>query len=233
MKVFWFTVGLNFFVCWPISSLYPKYRLLVSIWKWTLWDVPTHAEWCFQYLQERAAHAEEVITAHEAGDDTSTQGAQDFPHVSDSDSDQSFHSAVSTLQEKRDILSFGCTYLHTPGRFIVSTQGIRFVSSIGQVFSSRSFDKSYSALVEMSKGQTRNSILNPLAKVTTGMDKLELRFRREDGSPGMMGQEVEVVLLENMRRRDKAFNAIIGFSGVRWQHLQQRSGKNQIAVPPS
>jgi hypothetical protein len=35
----------------------------------------------------------------------------------------------------------------------------------------------------------------------------------------------EVVVLENMRGRDKAFNAVLGFSGVRWQHLQQRPEK--------
>jgi hypothetical protein len=60
LKVFWFVVGVVFSVCLPISSLYLQYRLLVSIFKWTFWDVPTHAEWCFQYLQERAVVARDT-----------------------------------------------------------------------------------------------------------------------------------------------------------------------------
>jgi len=88
----------------------------------------------------------------------------------------------------------------------------------------------------MSKRQTRSSILSPLAKVTTGMDKLELWFRGSDGGTGMhsMGEKecAQVVVLENMRGRDKAFNAVVGFSGVRWQHLQHRPRKKS-AVPPA
>ncbi|KAE9382127.1 hypothetical protein N431DRAFT_321239 [Stipitochalara longipes BDJ] len=235
MKVFWFTVGLNFFICWPISSLYPKYRLLVSIWKWTLWDVPTHAEWCFQYLQERAAHAKEAMIAHDAGDNTYIRAGQAISDDdNDIDSDESFYSAQSTPkeQEKTDILRFGCTYLHTPGKFIISTEGIRFVST-SRLLPQKSFDKPFSALLEMSKRQTHSSIFSPLAKVTTGMDKLELRFKPEHGAPDMTGSQGKVVLLENMRGRDKAFNAIIGFSGARWQHLQQRAEPNKTATPRS
>lgn len=85
----------------------------------------------------------------------------------------------------------------------------------------------------MSKLQTRSSLLSPLAKITTGMDKLELRSRPEDGTPeNGTGEEGQVVVLENMRGRDKAYNAVIGFSGLRWQHLQQRPEKKKAAVPP-
>lgn len=141
MKIFWLIFGLNFFFCWPISSLFANYRLLVSIFKWALWDVPTHAEWCFQYLQERATHVKEVIKAHDLDDGTYVRTGQDSPVESDSDSVDSFYSATSTPQEDKDILSFGCTYLHTPGRFIISTEGIRFASSISLFTSNESFDK--------------------------------------------------------------------------------------------
>ncbi len=57
------------------------------------------------------------------------------------------------------------------------------------------------------------------------MDKLELSFQRVAGQAGahIMGakENAEVVLLENMRGRDKAFNEVVGFRGLRWQHLQQ------------
>jgi hypothetical protein len=238
LRIFWFILGLIFFVCWPISSLHPQYRLLVSPFKWALWEVPTHAEWCFQYLQERAAHAKETILAHHSGHNSYIRTGQESSHDdTDSGSDDSFHSVQSDFrQEERDILSFRCTYLHTPGRFIISTHDIRFISSIGHALPYRSFRKPYSALIEMSKRQTRSSILSPLAKVTTGMDKLELRFRAEDVATDVNGMQKvdrsEVVLLENMRGRDKAFNAVIAFSGVRWQHLQQSPGLKEKVVPP-
>ena len=41
MKIFWFVCGGAFFLCWPISSMYPKYRYLVSPIKWILWGIPT------------------------------------------------------------------------------------------------------------------------------------------------------------------------------------------------
>jgi hypothetical protein len=208
LKVFWLVIGMTFFVGWSISSLYPKYRLLVSPFKGSLWNVPTHAEWCIQYLQERAAPAKQAIVAHDADDNHHIRTSEHTPpHILLNDGIE------------RDILSFRCTYLHVPGRFIISTHGIRFTSEIGRVLPYESFHKPFSELVEMSKRQSKSSILSPLAKVTTGMDKLELWFRGEGGNHGM---GAEVVVLENMRGRDKAFNAILGFSGVRWQHLQKR-----------
>ncbi|CZR50130.1 uncharacterized protein PAC_00002 [Phialocephala subalpina] len=133
---------------------------------------------------------------------------------------------------QRDILSFGCTYFHIPGRLIISIHGLRFVAAaISRALPHESFDKPYSELVEMSKRQTRSSVLSPLAKVTTGTDKLEIRFRGREGGAGVYGmgeqKSAEIVLLENMRGRGKAFNSIVAFSGVRWQHLQQRPSETR------
>jgi hypothetical protein len=73
------------------------------------------------------------------------------------DSSDSFYSAQSDLNaEKRDILGFGCTYLHMPGCFIISTYVIRFVSSAGHVLPYNSFHKPFLTLIEMSKCQTRS-----------------------------------------------------------------------------
>jgi hypothetical protein len=229
-KVFWFVVGMTFFVCWPISSLYPRYRLLVSPFKWAFWDVPTHAKWCFQYLQEQASGAREALLS-QADDEECVRTGKENPHIlinDDSDSDESFESAVSVkLDPEGDILSFGCAYNRIPGHFIISSNGLRFQSSVGKLhITHETFSYPYTQLAEMSKRQTRSSILSPLAKVTTGMDKLELWFRSEESGPGMhhFGEEkhAKCVLLENMRGRDKAFNAVIGFSGLKWQCLQKK-----------
>jgi hypothetical protein len=63
-----------------------------------------------------------------------------------------------------------------------------------------------------------------LAKVATGIDKLELRVRAKDATPEINGLDAEggFVLLENMKLRYKAFNAAIGFSSVRRQYSGQQ-----------
>lgn len=52
MKVGTFIAGGAFFLCWPIASRYPKYRYLVSPFKWVLWDIPTDGRFsqCFHEL---------------------------------------------------------------------------------------------------------------------------------------------------------------------------------------
>lgn len=41
MKIVGLLSGGAFFLCWPISSWYPRYRYLVSPFKWVFWDIPT------------------------------------------------------------------------------------------------------------------------------------------------------------------------------------------------
>lgn len=61
-----------------------------------------------------------------------------------------------------------------------------------------------------------------------------MRFRLEGGLAGIQRTKkvdgLEVVLLENMRKQDKGFDAVIAFSGVRWQHLQQSPGVKKKVV---
>ncbi|KAL3417389.1 hypothetical protein PVAG01_11389 [Phlyctema vagabunda] len=214
LKIFWFIVGLTFFVCWPISSLYPKYRLLVSPIRWVFWGVPTHAEWSFAYLQRRAMLAQEAL-ATEAIDNSD---AESFETASTSPC------PLPAITSKKDLISFGCTYHHQPGRLILSNTGLRFQASslLSALKTSNrvSFEFPFPALVEMTK---QNSSLNMVA----GIKKLELRFwvpvpaSGHKNEVGDEGKEVRI-LLGNMRERDKAFNAIIGFSGLRWQALQER-----------
>jgi len=106
MKVFWLIVGMTFFVCWPISSVYPRYRLLVSPFKLALWEVPNHAEWCFQYLQERAGVAKAAIMSHDTHDNYFVRtGMGSTPHIIlnddiESNDGDSFHSATSEPMEE-------------------------------------------------------------------------------------------------------------------------------------
>jgi hypothetical protein len=221
ISLFWAGLGGVFFFLWPIATLHPRYRLLVSPIKWVLWDVPTHAELCFQYLQERSNVVKEALFA---GRYQQRQKAEQIAIRNVYDSDDSFHSAKDIqLDENKDVLSFGCTFENRPGHFIISTNTVRFQSRIAS--DKHTFIHPLQNMIEISKQRTRSSLLSPLVKHSTGMDKLEIRFRQTGQVADLKGdiKEAEIVTLENMIGRDKAFNALIGFSGLRWQHVQQRS----------
>ncbi|KAI9812945.1 MAG: hypothetical protein M1826_002728 [Phylliscum demangeonii] len=66
MKLVWFGVGAGFFGLWPIASRFPRYRYLVSPIKWMFWDIPTHAEWSFQYLRSKAQLRREELVKQKA-----------------------------------------------------------------------------------------------------------------------------------------------------------------------
>ncbi|KAF7875256.1 hypothetical protein EAF04_002428 [Stromatinia cepivora] len=229
MKVFWFVVGLIFFGCWPISSLYPQYRLLVSPLKWAFWDIPTYSEWSLQYLRGRGSSALEKISSHPSRNTNTRVGGSEIT-VKSADHNEDHIQTIgpeSIHGEYQDILSFSCTLHHVPGRLILTTSTIRFEPSVPNILRRKSFDKPYSQLIELSKRETEDMLLAQLAKVTIGRDKLELRFRGEAGSDmhDASHNGHAVVLLENMKGREKAFNSIIAFSGVRWQCLQKTPGK--------
>lgn len=223
MKLFWLIVGVIYFGCWPIASLTPRYRLIVSPLKWGFWGIPTQAEWAFQYLQERAAVALEEIRRRAP---TETQIAREAPEESKDDS-ESYHSATEETDdiEERDILSFTCTYGHVPGRLVMSTTSLRFEpATVTKIFDANDFNKPFSELIEMSKLQSHDDISDPLGAISWVKDKLELRFiGKQEGVHEYelrQNENTQVILIENLKQRDKAFNAIIAFSGIQWQSLQ-------------
>ena len=239
LKVFWFFAGMNFFVCWPISAHFPQYRLLVSPWKWTFWDIPTHAEWSVQYLQNRAQGARHAFVMDDGdGMWTRESTSSDSKSYEDDESisDQSFESAMTSPSESsHDVFSFRCVHLSKPGHLVVSTTGLRFdPSSISRLSPvDATFERSYLELVKMSKCHVHAGGLGSLTRLTRSVDKLELKFRGQQDDDGNLAQllgqsreeSLDVIMLENMRDRDRAFNAILGFSGLRWQCLQKQYEK--------
>ena len=225
VKVTGFVAGGSFFLCWPIASHHPKYRYLVSPFKWVTWDIPTDAEWSFQYLRKRAQIGREQIikakidTLHEhekanprigvyAGQTSAvpaitlaTTDIDNEAHEASVDDDESWHSAESSssVLEGTDILSFRARSEGHTGRLVIYANGIRFVRSFKK---QEIWRRSFLELAEMRKleGSTASHI-------TMGTwEQLELTFI--DGSSMILGA---------MKDRDEAFNSIIGFSALQWQ----------------
>ncbi|KAL8830962.1 MAG: hypothetical protein Q9191_001142 [Dirinaria sp. TL-2023a] len=188
------------------------------------------AEWSFQHLRRRAQlNREQIISksvqdSHDRGTARPylenyagqiaalpkipievTQPAGTEEHDGEDDG-ASWHSADSSysILDSRDIVAFKARSDKTTGRFIVYTNGIRFVRSPKQ---KELWRRTFPELAEMRKLDR-----STLARVTRkALEQLELTFT--DGSS---------IVLEAMKDRDEAFNTIIGFSALQWQSLQYR-----------
>lgn len=223
VKITGFVAGGTFFLCWPIASLHPKYRYLVSPFKWTLWDIPTDAEWSFQYLRKRAQASREQIIKHKveenheheiqdsrigvyAGQTTPAPKVTiEVTHPEEADSDNedavSWHSAESSssVLDSSDIIAFGARSNNHTGRLIIYANGVRFVRSLNK---QELWRHSFLELAEMRKLEA-----SVISRVTLkSLEQLELILT--DGAS---------TVLDAMKDRDEAFNTIIGFSALQWQ----------------
>ncbi len=65
VRLVWLIVGGGFFFTFPVSANFPKYRLVLSHWRWIFWNVPTHAELGILNLQKKAVSKEASLREFE------------------------------------------------------------------------------------------------------------------------------------------------------------------------
>ena len=231
MKIFWFIVGGLFFLSWPISSHYPKYRYLASPFKWVLWDIPTHAEWSFQYLRRQAQAAREkmigqkvekkyaselAIRVHNAArtpawmPDIMVDGVDSAASSSDEVEDWHSVQSVSSILSEADVIAFRAQWQGHRGRLIIYSSGVRFVQSFPK---KELWDLPFIKITEMRKSCGSRA---PKIKIPKLLTADQLTLEAMDGS---------VFFLELVHDRDEAFNCIIGFSNLQWQSLQNGPGQ--------
>ena len=231
MKIVWFVAGGTFFLCWPIASIHPKYRYLVSPFKWVLWDIPTHAEWSFQYLRREAQMVREERIKLKIDEEHSREGndakrdgymglttkmpsiqVEGLQHeggeevLTDSEDWQSATSASSVLEEA-DFRSFRAYFEDARGHIVVFSDGVRFIKSFRKT---KVWTVPFIDLTEMRKVKG-----NLVSKLFASREQLEITST--DGRKYCM---------QGMQERDEAFNAIIAFSGLQWQSLQIRQNSD-------
>ena len=226
MKIFWFITGGFFFLSWPISSHHPKYRYLASPFKWILWDIPTHAEWSFQYLRRQAQATREKIIGQKVEKKYASELAIRFPSAAtapsstpdimvdgvasaalSSDEDEDWHSvrSVSSILSEADVMAFRVQWQGHRGRLIIYSSGVRFVQSLPK---KELWDLPFIEITEMRKSHGSRA---PKAKIPKLLAVDQLTLKAMDGN---------VFFLESVHDRDEAFNCIIGFSNLQWQSLQ-------------
>ncbi|KAF2095920.1 hypothetical protein NA57DRAFT_43802 [Rhizodiscina lignyota] len=115
MRIINMLIILYFFLGRPIASLHPKYRHLVNPIKWFFWDIPTHAEWSFQYLRD---NARKIYNER-------MRQSIDWARVADEDKQ---HGLVDA--EDVDVCAFSCTWHGIPGNLVLTVSGLRFNRSM-------------------------------------------------------------------------------------------------------
>ena len=222
-----------FFFSRPISSLYPRYRHIVSPIKWITWDIPTHSEWAFRYLRREAQDARAAIVRQRAigkylSGETDPEGPiyrgnMELPTITrttstgdkaatvydSDDSATSYNTACSSTSVVRgqEMLSFRCRWRSSLGRLKLYGSGLGFSSSLPT--RGEQWSRSYIELVELRK-QTSESRVERAATIEM------LQFHWADGT-------IDEVF-ETRGCRDEMFNCVLGFSGQKWQALQPLEG---------
>jgi hypothetical protein len=201
-----------------VAHYHPEYRHVVNAFNYIFWGIPNDADWSMSYLRKKAQETRAELIKKRVqdkwNDDLSPAGgvAADIPSAtkstwaatddplleSEDDDAASFHSSESTtsILGGLDILSFRCAMHSVSGRLIIFSDGLRYQRTSSD---SEIWRRLWSELVEIEK-------IDPKTAGLIKTDGIRLAFTD--------GQEVK---LEHVRQRDKAFNCILGFSGLRFQ----------------
>ncbi|KAF3309195.1 hypothetical protein TWF173_011353 [Orbilia oligospora] len=234
-RIVTFVFGLWFFISSPIASRYPRYRLVVSPFKWIFWGIPTHADIAYSEFRADAANAvsdpdmkkksakrnakrrraadfetpvmviDDDVEDEEGGDD----GYTTSPDL-DEDDNYDPEELISPHDMERDPESLGgkqyIGVIYCGFRCIYRGHpGKLYLSDYGLVFET-----------EVSKKVMLEIKWRDVKKI----EKEESLSMGKVGKVHALGVAMacgERIKFEAMLKRDLAFNRIIGFSGLQWQ----------------
>jgi hypothetical protein len=191
MKLIWLISGMAFFVAYPISANFPMYRLLLSPWRWAFWDIPTHSELAILTLQVKVASRESSLKEFEYRTDETMEKKQD--------TDRAAHHTFTA-------------YTKAEGRcqLVVSRHhlGLSIKSQPLQTWQ-------FSTLAEIRKLDdtdihATSMIKNLKSLHSQSASALQFLFLEQD----------DLIVLLSPADRDRVFNLILAWSGLKWQCLQ-------------
>lgn len=170
--------------------------------------------------KSRKATQDTAVSEHESDDSQDEESYCSSHHSGNTDfslpSSSSPSSSLSKPLSSTTFLSFRALSHGHPGHLTIHPTGLFFSETLKPA--RRRWQYSFLDLVEMKKSDS-NTRMSKFIRKKTGLGELELRLTDER-------REV----LEGMRERDGAFNAIIGFSSLQWQNLQMEQMNNPVKV---
>lgn len=215
MRVLTFVAIWWFFMGRPVASNYPRFRHTVSPISYVFWDLPTHAQWSFRYLSNKAQEMrkrtmDRAVPGVDGEEEADTEDDED----NYADAPSSPASDASSTNDEMYFLTFRCRSHGMPGRLAISPTGISFL----RLFPAKElWSRHFHEISEMRK-VTGSAIGRGVGKILEGK---ALEFTYVDGA---------VDQIDAVRKRDEAFNSIIGFSGLGWQMLDPLEGRNEEEV---
>lgn len=196
MKLIWFIFGGGFFFTYPIATRFPKYRLLVSHYRWVFWDIPTHAELAIQRLQEKAMMKDADLAEFELRRSEGEQRSSEVDSDTENNESQSELHAFKVFEKTEG-----------RGRLLINRTNLTFSTKTNR----RSWD--FSRLNEIRKldDDDSESTLKNLRHIhSRSAEVVQFLFLDEPG----------LTLLLHPADRDRVFNLVLAWSGLRWQCLQ-------------
>lgn len=191
VKLVWFIIGGGFFLTFPIASRYPKYRLLVSHWRWMFWDIPTHAELAILQLQEKAVIRDADFMEFELPE-------PDDPEQEKSSNGESYKFLIHHETAGK-------------GELEVSRSGIEYSSNATMQF------WGFSSLSEMRKCDDLNTEKSWHNVLKIGS--------RSGGILHFIFSSSELKVLLHPADRNRVFNLVLAWSGLKWQSLRMERCK--------
>lgn len=226
MKIVWFIVGFMFFLCWPLSSHYPRYRSLLDPFRWTLWDIPTNAEYALNYLQMKANDPDSLPAAVDDESHRHTHAASLLRFLKDKlPSNYGKHRPIAadgqtrfgTAPASRDLsparpmtshrYNFRANEDSSSGELVIDKQGLQFFRRP----SVATWHVSYEDLIELRKGPRRTQRIKV---VGSALERLEISYR------DLHGAEIKKHIDLGAGEQDQVFNLVVGLSGLRWRSMK-------------
>ena len=210
VKIIWFIIGSAFFFTRPIASRYPKYRYLVSAFRWMFWDIPTDAEWSVYKLQEKSLLRQFGLGAKAGGvrEEKSGVGSDSESDYHTPDSEPSRRSERANKEQHK----FRVRREGSPGNLIMTHEGLRYYQK------TLTWVIPFATLVEVSKMDAPRK-----AKVRAldfGVEAMEFIYLDNEGSE----RRERITMSEEARH--EIFSLVLGWSGLRWRILHmERNNK--------
>ena len=203
-KIFWFIIGTSFFFTYPLATRFPKYRRLLSAWRWFVWDIPTDSEWAIRTLQCKT-----LVRQAEMLDEN--QGGASWKHDTDSDAVSDYSTAEESAGKipsriHRERFRFRVYEGSTSGHLIIDRKSLRLTTS------SSSWRIPVSNLIEMRKSSARKVVKAKALKAS--LDSIDFVYLDADGL------EQTHVCSMPAHVRHEVFSLALGLSGLRWRVLQ-------------
>lgn len=218
MKLMWLIIGGAFFFSYPVSARWPQYRIVVSPFRWLFWDIPTHAELAIQQLQEKALLRDADLAEFEMPHPRKHSDLENTTQQEQAEAQEELIDNTRRLTESRNFKVFD--KIHGRARLAVTRTGLTMYTK-DSPRRSWQFDQ-ISEMRKLDDTDADSRLKNLKHVYSRSAAVLQFVFL-----PDGMGTTSTLTLLLEPPDRDRVFNLVLAWSGVKWQALMLERQKER------